>query len=327
MTWVGSRIAQMALAALAWSLIVADVHAGRRVDPMFRSGIEASACANGLIEDAEQCDGANLGGASCASIGLVAGTLACGGTCRFDVSACIANLPPSAVDDSAAFNEDAPPVQFSMAMLTANDGDPDGDPLALVGVSNPTHGSVSMQPPGAVFSVDPNFNGTAGFDYTISDGELADTAHVSLTVVAVNDPPFAVPASETTNQDMTVVITLTGNDIENTPLTFALASLPAHGQMGPVTPTGPTSATVAYTPNAGYFGSDGFTFRAHDGEAPSAAATVALTVVQVACGDGLIRGAEECDDFNLVNGDGCSAMCLIESGFVCSSEPSVCVPL
>ena len=43
------------------------------------------------------------------------------------------------------------------------------------------------------------------------------------------------------------------------------------------------------------------------------------------CGDGLVRGSEECDDHNNAPGDGCSALCLIESGFVCNGEPSVCV--
>ena len=42
------------------------------------------------------------------------------------------------------------------------------------------------------------------------------------------------------------------------------------------------------------------------------------------CGDGLIRGAEECDDGDLNNGDGCSGSCEVETGWVCSGEPSVC---
>ncbi len=45
---------------------------------------------------------------------------------------------------------------------------------------------------------------------------------------------------------------------------------------------------------------------------------------QTTCGDGLITGAEECDDDGTINGDGCSATCAVESGWNCSSEPSVC---
>ncbi len=42
------------------------------------------------------------------------------------------------------------------------------------------------------------------------------------------------------------------------------------------------------------------------------------------CGDGLVTGPEECDDGALLDGDGCSANCTLESGFGCSGEPSTC---
>lgn len=48
------------------------------------------------------------------------------------------------------------------------------------------------------------------------------------------------------------------------------------------------------------------------------------TVVVPVCGDGLIEGAEQCDDANLVNADGCSDMCMTEPGFSCVGEPSFC---
>ncbi|MFA6523040.1 MAG: DUF4215 domain-containing protein [Candidatus Peribacteraceae bacterium] len=41
------------------------------------------------------------------------------------------------------------------------------------------------------------------------------------------------------------------------------------------------------------------------------------------CGDGLLRGEEECDDGNEVLGDGCLA-CSIEHGWGCSGQPSTC---
>ncbi|XP_031143549.1 pappalysin-2 [Sander lucioperca] len=42
------------------------------------------------------------------------------------------------------------------------------------------------------------------------------------------------------------------------------------------------------------------------------------------CGDGLIQGTEECDDSNLLDGDGCSKKCHMEMGFKCNGEPSQC---
>jgi hypothetical protein len=46
-------------------------------------------CGDGALEPGEQCDGANLQGFDCASLGLGAGTLSCDPvTCTFDTSMC-----------------------------------------------------------------------------------------------------------------------------------------------------------------------------------------------------------------------------------------------
>ncbi|MDH3610288.1 MAG: PQQ-dependent sugar dehydrogenase [Nitrosopumilus sp.] len=42
------------------------------------------------------------------------------------------------------------------------------------------------------------------------------------------------------------------------------------------------------------------------------------------CGDGVIEGAETCDDSDTDSGDGCSDVCQEESGWTCTGEPSVC---
>ena len=44
----------------------------------------------------------------------------------------------------------------------------------------------------------------------------------------------------------------------------------------------------------------------------------------IACGNGIKEQNEACDDGNIVNGDGCSAMCQVELGFQCVGTPSVC---
>jgi cysteine-rich repeat protein len=38
------------------------------------------------------------------------------------------------------------------------------------------------------------------------------------------------------------------------------------------------------------------------------------------CGNGILSGAEQCDDANTNNGDGCSSVCQVENGFVCSGQ-------
>lgn len=43
------------------------------------------------------------------------------------------------------------------------------------------------------------------------------------------------------------------------------------------------------------------------------------------CGDGSVSSLEGCDDGNLAPGDGCSESCTVETGYLCSGQPSDCV--
>jgi hypothetical protein len=45
-------------------------------------------CGNGTVESGEQCDSANLAGASCSSRGFTGGTLSCNSNCTFNTSQC-----------------------------------------------------------------------------------------------------------------------------------------------------------------------------------------------------------------------------------------------
>ncbi len=55
-------------------------------DPGSETG--GSGCSDGVVHDPEQCDGVDLDGQSCESLGYLGGTLACDANCGFDVSAC-----------------------------------------------------------------------------------------------------------------------------------------------------------------------------------------------------------------------------------------------
>jgi cysteine-rich repeat protein len=45
------------------------------------------------------------------------------------------------------------------------------------------------------------------------------------------------------------------------------------------------------------------------------------------CGDGSISGPETCDDHGASGGDGCSATCMVETGWQCAGQPSLCTPV
>jgi hypothetical protein len=57
--------------------------------------IGTSFCGDGTLDANEDCDGSNLGGASCVTVGYGSGSLACGPGCKYDVSACIAGAFPA----------------------------------------------------------------------------------------------------------------------------------------------------------------------------------------------------------------------------------------
>src|SRR5207253_6480210 len=121
-----------------------------------------------------------------------------------------------------------------------------------------------------------NYDGPDSFTYKANAGPRnSNVATVTITVTSVNDPPVANAQSVTTNQDTAKAISLTATDVDGDPLSYAVVTAPTHGALSGAAPN------LTYTPSAGYFGPDSFTFKANDGTVDSAAATVSLTVVHV----------------------------------------------
>lgn len=94
---------------------------------------------------------------------------------------------PVATDDTAETNQDQPLTILSSQLLE-NDSDVDGDSLTITEVDNSTNGSVELDTDGNVlFTPEPNFNGLASFEYTVSDGTDTSNATVDITVNPSND--------------------------------------------------------------------------------------------------------------------------------------------
>jgi VCBS repeat-containing protein len=108
------------------------------------------------------------------------------------------NGVPVATNDTGPILTQNLASTITAASLTANDSDPDGDALSIIGVSAPTNGTVVLNtqpnPQNNTITFTPNagYSGPASFSYTVSDGRGGTaTASVSLTVV----PPGAAPVS------------------------------------------------------------------------------------------------------------------------------------
>ena len=116
---------------------------------------------------------------------------------------------------------------------------------------------------------------------TISDGEVdSNTAHTTVTVIAVNDAPVAASGSASGNEDTAISGTVTASDVDNTPaqLSYALVGAPRRGGL---TVALNANGTFTYTPAANFNGSDSFSFKASDGSLNSNVATESLTVTAV----------------------------------------------
>ena len=164
---------------------------------------------------------------------------------------------------------------------TLSGSDLDGDPLRFALAGTPVGGSVTIDWLTGAFTFTPaaNFNGTASFSFTVSDGGLTSVeAQVTIAVTPVNDSPVANPLSIATDEDVAVSGTLTGTDVDVDALTFALVGVPAGG-----TVTSFNSATGAFifTPAANFNGEASFAFTATDGTLTSPSAQVTINVTAV----------------------------------------------
>ena len=95
------------------------------------------------------------------------------------------NDAPIAVNDIATAIEDDGVITID---VLGNDTDEEGDVLTITAVSVPSsQGTVVIADGKLLFTPALNFNGEATISYTVSDGELTDTAEVSVSVSAVDD--------------------------------------------------------------------------------------------------------------------------------------------
>jgi uncharacterized repeat protein (TIGR01451 family) len=168
--------------------------------------------------------------------------------------------------------------QDTAAPVTLTGTDIDGDVLSFAVIASPTHGLLSGTAPNLTYTPAAGYSGPDSFTYKANDGLLdSPAATVSITViprVVVNHAPTANAMTVTTSQDLAVRVTLAGTDPDHDPLTFTVATQPAHGTLSGSAPN------LTYTPRYGYSGPDSFTYKANDGTLSSPAATVSITVTK-----------------------------------------------
>lgn len=166
--------------------------------------------------------------------------------------------------------------------------DPDGDPIvfswSLLDGSSQDQTGLLSDPNAAQPTFTPTTSGDWVATLSVTDGSAVVNVPDQVTITVVNKVPTASPQTVGTGVGAAVVILLAGDDGDGDPLTFAVETDPTNGTLGPIVPATPAggdvgaNATVTYTPNGGFEGSDSFTFTVTDGEDTSAAATVTVNV-------------------------------------------------
>ncbi len=177
-----------------------------------------------------------------------------------------ANEAPVAVADAGTTDED----QAIILPLLANDSDSDGtlDPATVTIETSPQNGNVTINSGSGQANYTPNTNffGTDAFSYTVrdDDGDLSNTADVSITVQSVNDAPSAADDATQVSPGVAAVIAVTENDADVDgsidPTTVTVVDLPSAGS----TSVNPFSGLVTYTPGSSFSGTDTFTYTVDD---------------------------------------------------------------
>ena len=199
---------------------------------------------------------------------------------RFDTS--IAEFPIIAVNDPpivqddllSSIPEDSGPLVIPWDSLLQNDipgpTNENNQLLTIVSVGNATGGNATISSNRIIFTVSSNYNGRAGFTYSVQDNGLSDGANdpkradaeVIFDVLPVNDVPAASSQSVSLNEDTSILISLTGSDGDPEviqTLSVQITDPPDHGTLSPA-----NEQSYLYTPSPNYAGMDSFQFTVTD---------------------------------------------------------------
>ena len=230
-------------------------------------------------------------------------------------------LPPVAVDDSYATDEDTP-LSVQAPGLLANDSDPADDPLTAVVASSPSHGTLTLAANGS-FTYTPaqNFNGSDSFTYQASDGTpSSNLATVLITVNPVDDAPTVQAAGGVCQpDDRSGTVNLLVGDIDSPAADLTMSGTSSNETLVPNSSivfagTGADRAVTIST-NAGTIGTAQITVVVSDG---TASGTFTISMTAAGNGNNTVTGTSGTDILLGQNGedtlDGAAARDLVCGG-------------
>ncbi|HIQ14262.1 MAG TPA: OmpA family protein [Leucothrix sp.] len=187
-------------------------------------------------------------------------------TATVTVTVCAAGGSVNAGDDTASTDQG----QAVTIDVLSND---DSDAEITRVVNQPLHGTASLVNGQIVYTPAAGFSGIDRFTYEVTDPQgNTSTATVTVTVTAQGGGGVnAGDDTASTNQGQAVTIDVLGNDDSDAILTGTLTQ-PANGTATI------SNGQIVYTPNAGFTGTDHFTYEVIDPQGNTTTANVTVTV-------------------------------------------------
>ncbi|QIL82711.1 midcut-by-XrtH protein [Diaphorobacter sp. HDW4A] len=189
------------------------------------------------------------------------------------------NRAPVTSNVSLGTNQNAP-VGGNIAVTDA-----DGDLLSFSISGSPAHGTVVLNSATGSFTYTPiaGYAGSDGFSVTVSDGKGgAVVVAVMIAVTASNMAPMANDDTVSTDESTAVTIAVRSNDTDADGDALQVAGV-TQGANGSVVIDAVTGNPI-YTPNAGFVGSDAFTYTVSDSHGGTSSASVTVIVNAVVNG-------------------------------------------
>jgi hypothetical protein len=211
--------------------------------------------------------------------------------------------PPVAADDTVTLDEDSVVV----VDVVANDIDPDDNLDAAsanttcTGCTGPANGTLVDLGSGVFeYTPDADYNGADSVVYEVCDtGGRCDTAMVSITVTALEDPPVAMDDEVSVVANIPLTIDVVANDRDpdgNLDPSTTTTACDACGEPAYGTLVDGGDGTFIYTPDVDYTGADSFVYEVCDTGGLCDIATVSVTVYAAAPISIEVRVAAGTDD-------------------------------
>lgn len=181
-------------------------------------------------------------------------------------------LRPVAIDPGRIYAYEDTPVTITLSGSFSSIPSKGNElQLSVLVTGGPSFGTLDLMSGQAPLQVSytpgEDYSGPDSFSFIVIDSKSnqSDPVSIDLRVQAVNDPPVAlVPETTHTRFDLPVAVTVTGSDPDapEASLFIEIVGGTAHGLLNRY--VGYAPLTIIYSPDPGYYGSDGFDYIVHD---------------------------------------------------------------